>query len=34
MVVMSLTMRVVAKTIADFTGVVQLRGLAELGGIY
>ena len=31
---MSFVLRVVVKTIADFTGVVQFRGDAELGGLY
>lgn len=32
--VVSLVIRVIAKTICDFTGVIQLRAPAELGGIY
>jgi len=31
---MSLVMRVIIKTITDFTGVVQFRGDAELGGLF
>jgi len=31
---LSLTMRVLVKTITDFTGVIQFRGDAELGGLY
>jgi hypothetical protein len=31
---MSLLMRIIVKTIADYTGIVQFRGSAELGGIY
>jgi hypothetical protein len=31
---LSLVMRVALKTIVDFTGIVQFRGSAELGGIY
>jgi len=30
----SLLLRVMVKTIADFTGVIQFRGDAELGGLY
>ena len=30
----SLVMRVIIKTIADFTGVIQFRGDAELGGLF
>jgi len=31
---LSLLLRVIAKTIADFTGVIQFRADAELGGLY
>ena len=31
---MSLVARVVVKTVTDFTGVIQLRGDAELGGLF
>jgi len=31
---LSLTIRVAVKTITDFTGVIQLRGDAELGGLF
>ena len=31
---MSLVVRVMVKTIVDFTGVIQFRGDAELGGLY
>ena len=30
----SLLCRIMAKTIADFTGVIQFRGPQELGGLY
>jgi hypothetical protein len=33
-IVVSLVMRITAKIIVDYTGVLQLRGSAELGGIY
>jgi hypothetical protein len=30
----SFTMRLVVKTVTDYTGIVQFRGAAEMGGIY
>jgi hypothetical protein len=33
-VFLSVLLRIVIKTIADFTGIVQFRGAAEMGGIY